>query len=321
MYDVTTLGESFVDFTPLIPETNMVNSEGFKKNAGGAVANVACGVATLGGKAAFLGKMSEDPFGEFLYKTLSDKKVDLSGVMRTNEAPTKLAFVNYLPSGARDFVFWGNPSADEIYREVELNNDILDNTKIFHFGSISMICEDSFNATMTAITRAKSKGALISYDPNVRMRLWPNQAEAKDKIVLGLDRADIIKIADGELNLCTGTDDIDEGLEMLTFMGAKIAIVTCGENGLYYKWGNHKGFLPSYKVPTVDTTGAGDAFVSALLFQISKQKLSILEYDEALVRGVLDFASRAGAIVVTKPGAIPSMPTFDDIKNFKAERY
>lgn len=317
MYDVVTLGESFVDFTPLTPETCMVDSEGFKKNAGGAVANVVCGVATLGGKSAFLGKMSLDPFGEFLYKTLSDKKVDMSGVMRTNEAPTKLAFVNYLPNGARDFVFYGNPSADEIYKEVELKNDILDNTKVFHFGSISMICEDSFNATMTAITRAKSKGALISYDPNVRMRLWKDQGEAKEKIVLGLERADIIKIADVELKLCTGTDDIDEGLEMLAFMGAKIAMVTCGENGLYYKWGNHKGFLPSYNVKAVDTTGAGDAFVAALLFQISKQNLAIMEYDDALVRGVLDFASRAGAIVVTKPGAIPSMPTFEEIKNFK----
>lgn len=316
MYDVVTLGESFVDFTPLTPETCMVDSEGFKKNAGGAVANVVCGVATLGGKSAFLGKMSLDPFGEFLYKTLSDKKVDMSGVMRTNEAPTKLAFVNYLPNGARDFVFYGNPSADEIYREVELKNDILDNTKVFHFGSISMICEDSFNATMTAITRAKSKGALISYDPNVRMRLWKDQGEAKEKIVLGLERADIIKIADVELKLCTGTDDIDEGLEMLAFMGAKIAMVTCGENGLYYKWGNHKGFLPSYNVKAVDTTGAGDAFVAALLFQISKQNLAIMEYDDPLVRGVLDFASRAGAIVVTKPGAIPSMPTFEEIKNF-----
>ncbi|MBQ7258086.1 MAG: carbohydrate kinase [Abditibacteriota bacterium] len=321
MYDVVTLGESFVDFTPIIPETNMVDSEGFKKNAGGAVSNVACGVATLGGSAAFLGKIGLDPFGEFLYQTFKSKGVDVSGIRRTKEALTKLAFVNYLPNGSRDFVFWGNPSADEIYKESELEYRILDNTKVFHYGSISMIADDSYKATMSAITRAKLKGALISYDPNVRMRLWPDELIAKEKIVEGLNRADIIKIADGELKLCTGTDDINEGLEILSFLGAKIALVTAGEGGVYYKWGNYKGFIPAYKVKCVDSTGAGDAFVSALLFQIARRDVPVLEYDEAYVKGVLDFASRAGAIVVTKPGAIPSMPTFDEIKDFECERY
>ena len=321
MYDVVTLGESFVDFTPIVPETKMSLSEGFMKNAGGAVANVACGVATLGGKSAFLGKMGNDPFGDFLFETLKNKKVDVSGVKRTDKAKTKLAFVNYLPDGKRKFVFWGSPSADEIYKEVELEKSIIENTKIFHFGSISMIAEDSYQATMSAITLAKAKGALISYDPNVRMDLWQDQFVAREKITEGLNRADIIKIADNELKLCTGTEDIDEGLEMLSFIGAKIALITLGEGGVYYKWGNNKGYLASYKVNCIDSTGAGDSFVSALLFQIARQNIPILDYDESLSRGVLDFACKAGAIVVTKHGAIPSMPTFDDIKNFTCERY
>ena len=282
---------------------------------------MACGVATLGGSAAFLGKIGLDPFGEFLYQTFKSKGVDVSGIRRTKEALTKLAFVNYLPNGSRDFVFWGNPSADEIYKESELEYRILDNTKVFHYGSISMIADYSYKATMSAITRAKLKGALISYDPNVRMRLWPDELIAKEKIVEGLNRADIIKIADGELKLCTGTDDINEGLEILSFLGAKIALVTAGEGGVYYKWGNYKGFIPAYKVKCVDSTGAGDAFVSALLFQIARRDVPVLEYDEAYVKGVLDFASRAGAIVVTKPGAIPSMPTFEEIKDFECERH
>ena len=321
MYDVVTLGESLVDFTPIIPDTGMVESEGFKKNAGGAVANVVCGVATLGGKAAFLGKIGLDPFGDFLYETFRAKNVDVKGVKRTSDAPTKLAFVNYLPNGNRDFVFWGDPSADEIFTEDELECSILENTKIFHFGSISMISDDGYKATMTAITKAKAKGALISYDPNVRMRLWSNPQEAKDKIVQGLERADIIKIADVELKICTGTDDINEGLDILAFMGAKIVMVTCCENGLHYKWGKHKGFLPSYKVKTVDTTGAGDSFMAALLYQIARQDISIHDYEKDLVEGVLDFATRAGAIVVTKPGAIPSQPTFDEVRQFKGEKY
>ncbi|MBQ0105446.1 MAG: carbohydrate kinase [Armatimonadetes bacterium] len=321
MYDVVTLGESFVDFTPIIPETPMAESQGFKKNAGGAVANVACGVASLGGKAAFLGKMGEDPFGEFLFETLKGKGVDVSGVKRTKEAQTKLAFVNYKTNGDRDFVFWGKPSADEIYREDEIEYSLLDNAKIFHFGSISLIAPDSYDATMSAIRRARTKGALISYDPNVRPKLWPSKAEAKEKINEGLNMADIIKIADTELKICTSTDDPDEGLERLSFPGAKIALVTAGEGGVYYKWHNNKGFLPAYKVKSVDTTGAGDSFVASLLYQISRNNTDIEKYTDEQVREVLDFAERAGAIVVTKPGAIPSMPTYEEVKNFKCETY
>lgn len=321
MYDVVTLGESFVDFTPMIPETPMTESEGFKKNAGGAVANVACGVSVLGGKSAFLGKMGSDPFGEFLYETFRAKGVDVSGVRRTDEAQTKLAFVNYKLNGDRDFVFWGKPSADEIYREEELENKILDNTKIFHFGSISLISEDSYRATLAAISRVKSKGILVSYDPNVRMRLWPCEAEAKEKINEGLNFADIIKIADTELKICTGTNDIEEGLERLAFLGAKIALVTSGEGGVNYKWGHHKGFVPAYKVRAVDTTGAGDAFVSSLLYQISRNDIPVMDYKEENIREVIDFAERSGAIVVTKPGAIPSMPTWEEVKTFNVPKY
>lgn len=321
MFDVVTLGESFVDFTPIIPETPMAESEGFGKNAGGAVANVACGVASLGGKSAFLGKMGTDPFGEFLYETFKAKGVDVSGVKRSDEAQTKLAFVNYKPNGDRDFVFWGKPSADEIYKKEELECKILADTKIFHFGSISLIAPDSYHATVTAIAKAKSAGALISYDPNVRMRLWPSETMAKERINEGLNYADIIKIADTELKICTGTHDIDEGLERLAFLGAKIVLLTSGDGGCHYKWLNHKGFLPAYKVRVVDTTGAGDSFVSALLFQIARNEVSVNEYTDDMVRSVIDFAERAGAIVVTKPGAIPSMPSFEQVKNFKAETY
>ena len=310
MYDVVTLGEAFVDFTPIVPETGIVTSEGFKKNAGGAVANVAAGVASLGGSSAFLGKVGNEPFGHFLFETLKNKGVDMSGVKFTDEAMTKLAFVNYLENGQREFIFYGKPSADEIYNEFELEDSILDNTKIFHFGSISLIADDSYRATMEAINRAKAKGALISYDPNVRLMLWKDEVEAKNKITEGLNRADIIKIADNELELVTGTTEIEEGLDMLLFMGAKIALITKGPKGVEYKWGNQRGFLPAYRVPVVDETGAGDAFVSALLFQISKQNKPILEYDEALIKGVIDFACKTGAMVVTKHGGIPSMPTF-----------
>jgi len=315
MLDVVCLGELLIDFTTKVTGASIIDSKEFIKHAGGSPANTAVGVATLGGNSALMGKVGDDPFGKFLYKTLKEKNVNVSGLRLTKEAKTRLAFVDNLANGKREFIFYGTPSADELYCDIDLEHKLLLNTKIFHFGSIALVNDCVYKAAIEAISLARGKGVLISYDPNVRLDMWPNESMAKERITECIRMSDIVKISDEELEISTGTSEIEEALEIVTLMGPKIAIVTRGDSGVDYKWGAYRGYIPSFKVDLVDATGAGDSFAAALLFQISKQNKPIDSYDDSLIRGVIAFAAKVGAIVVTKHGAIPAMPTFEEVSN------
>lgn len=313
MIDVVCLGELLIDFTTANTGECIAESDSFIKHAGGSPANTCVGVCALGGTSAFLGKVGDDPFGRYLYNVLKDKGVDVTGLRLTKEAKTRLAFVDNLPDNKREFIFYGTPSADELYNEDDLEMSIVNRAKIFHFGSISLVNDCLFAAAQIAIGKARSKGALISYDPNVRLNMWPSETAARERIATCLRLADIVKVSDEEMEIVTGTNEIEEALDIMILMGAKIAIITKGDSGIEYKWGAYRGYVPSYKVDMVDATGAGDSFAAGLLFQIAKQNKPISKYDDSLVRGVIDFAAKVAAIVVTKHGAIPAMPSFDEV--------
>ncbi|CAL9133310.1 unnamed protein product [Musa acuminata var. zebrina] len=305
---IVSFGEMLIDFVPTVSGVSLAEAPGFLKAPGGAPANVAIAVARLGGRCAFLGKLGDDEFGRMLAAILKDNGVDDAGVSFDAGARTALAFVTLRADGEREFMFYRNPSADMLLTEAELNLDLIGRAAIFHYGSISLITEPCRSAHLKAMEAAKEAGALLSYDPNLRLPLWPSAAEAREQILSIWDQADIIKVSDVELEFLTGTESVEDEVAMRLWRPSlKLLLVTLGEKGCKYYTKDFHGSVESYAVKQVDTTGAGDAFVGALLGKIVEDQSAL--QDEKKLRELLRFANACGAITTTKKGAIPSLPT------------
>ncbi|KAM2624252.1 hypothetical protein TB1_031243 [Malus domestica] len=304
---IVSFGEMLIDFVPTESGVSLAEAPGFLKAPGGAPANVAIAVARLGGKAAFVGKLGDDEFGHMLAGILKQYGVTGEGISFDQGARTALAFVTLRADGEREFMFYRNPSADMLLKPDELNIELIKSAKVFHYGSISLIVEPCRSAHLKAMEVAKEAGALLSYDPNLREALWPSREEAKKQIMSIWDKADVIKVSDVELEFLTGSPKIDDANAMTLWRDSlKLLLVTLGEKGCRYYTKNFRGVVESFEVNAVDTTGAGDSFVGALLAKIVDDH-SILE-DEKRLREVLKFANACGAITTTKKGAIPALP-------------
>ncbi|CAM8893317.1 unnamed protein product [Rhodiola kirilowii] len=305
---VVSFGEMLIDFVPTVSGVSLSGAPGFLKAPGGAPANVAIAVSRLGGKSAFVGKLGDDDFGHMLAGILRDNGVVDGGICFDEGARTALAFVTLRNDGEREFMFYRNPSADMLLTPGELNLDIIRSAKIFHYGSISLIVEPCRSAHLKAMKVAREAGALLSYDPNLRLPLWPSAEEAREQIMSIWDEADIIKVSDNELEFLTGSDTVDDATALSLWRpNMKLMLVTCGEKGCNYYTKNFHGTVHGYHVKTIDTTGAGDSFIGALLTKLVDDH-SVIE-DEAKLVGVLKFANACGAITTTKKGAIPALPT------------
>ncbi|KAJ9178351.1 hypothetical protein P3X46_010239 [Hevea brasiliensis] len=308
---IVSFGEMLIDFVPTVSGVSLAEAPGFLKAPGGAPANVAIAVARLGGKAAFVGKLGDDEFGHMLAGILKENGVIADGINFDKGARTALAFVTLRADGEREFMFYRNPSADMLLTPEELNLELIRSARVFHYGSISLIVEPCRSAHLKAIEAAKEAGALLSYDPNLRLPLWPSPEEAREQILSIWDKAEVIKVSDVELEFLTGSDKIDDADALsLWHPNLKLLLVTLGEKGCRYYTKNFHGSVEAFHVNTVDTTGAGDSFVGALLLKIVDDQ-SILE-DEPRLREVLKFANACGAITTTKKGAIPALPTEDE---------
>ncbi|KAK9200930.1 hypothetical protein WN944_016130 [Citrus x changshan-huyou] len=311
---IVSFGEMLIDFVPTVSGVSLAEAPGFLKAPGGAPANVAIAVARLGGKAAFVGKLGDDEFGHMLAGILKENGVSADGINFDQGARTALAFVTLRADGEREFMFYRNPSADMLLRPDELNLELIRSAKVFHYGSISLIVEPCRSAHLEAMKAAKEAGALLSYDPNLRLPLWPSPEEAREQIMSIWDKAEVIKVSDVELEFLTGSDKIDdESALSLWHPNLKLLLVTLGEHGCRYYTKSFKGAVDAFHVNTVDTTGAGDAFVGALLGKLVDDQ-SVLE-DEPRLREILKFANACGAITTTKKGAIPALPTESEALN------
>ncbi|KAK4483393.1 hypothetical protein RD792_010579 [Penstemon davidsonii] len=309
---IVSFGEMLIDFVPTVSGVSLAEAPGFLKAPGGAPANVAIAVARLGGAASFVGKLGDDEFGHMLAGILKENGVSADGVNFDKGARTALAFVTLRADGEREFMFYRNPSADMLLTPDELNLDLIRSAKVFHYGSISLIVEPCRSAHMKAMEAAKAAGALLSYDPNLRLPLWPSAEEAKKQILSIWKTADLIKVSDVELEFLTGSDKIDDESAMsLWHDNLKLLLVTLGEKGCRYYTKNFRGGVDGYHVKAVDTTGAGDSFVGALLCKIVDDH-SIIE-DEARLKEVLKYACACGAITTTKKGAIPALPSHSEV--------
>ncbi|KAK9914161.1 hypothetical protein M0R45_037954 [Rubus argutus] len=311
---VVCFGEMLIDFVPTVAGVSLAEAPAFLKAPGGAPANVAVGISRLGGSAGFIGKVGDDEFGKMLADILKENNVDTSGVRFDPNARTALAFVTLRADGEREFLFFRNPSADMLLHESELEISLLKKAKIFHYGSISLIDEPSRSTHLAAMSIAKKSGCILSYDPNLRLPLWPSAEDARKEIMSIWDQADIIKISEDEITFLTGGDDPYDDNVVLTKLfhpNLSLLVVTEGSEGCRYYTPNFRGRVAGVKVKPVDTTGAGDAFVSGILNSIASD--SSLFQDEKKLREALLFANACGAITVTERGAIPAMPTKEDV--------
>jgi fructokinase len=303
---IVCFGELLIDFVALESGVSVGEASGFQKAPGGAPANVAVAVARLGQSSAFLGQVGDDPFGHYLAGVLEGEQVDVRGLRFSSEARTALAFVSLTKEGERSFVFYRHPSADMLMRPEDVALEVIDSQRIFHFGSITLIGEPSRSATLMAAQHARSKGLLISYDPNLRMSLWKDAESARAGMLSGLNYAHILKISDEELQFLTNSDDITS----LWRDEMSLIVVTHGAGGATLYTRKETVFYPGFQVATVDTTGAGDAFVAALLVGILEHSTpedvqGYLPY----LKKILCLANAAGALTTTKRGAIPALPT------------
>lgn len=305
-YDVVSLGELLIDFT-----RNGESDQGnqlFEANPGGAPSNVLAILNKLGRKTAFIGKVGNDQFGNLLKSSLESVSIGTDGLIMDKDENTTLAFVHTAPDGDRDFSFYRKPGADMMLREDELNEDLLRQTRIFHFGSLSMTDVLVEKATKKAISIAKESGALISFDPNLREPLWDNLDKAKEKIIYGIQQCDVLKISDNELEFVTGDPTIEGGIKSLQEnYDLKLLLVTLGKAGSVACWGGRRVEVKGFpQESTVDTTGAGDTFCGSALNFVLEYGIDGLNPDN--VKEMLTFANMAAALVTTKKGALLSMP-------------
>ncbi|XP_043701856.1 probable fructokinase-6, chloroplastic [Telopea speciosissima] len=313
---VVCFGEMLIDFVPTVNGISLAEAPAFKKAPGGAPANVAVGISRLGGSSAFIGKVGEDEFGYMLADILKENNVNSDGMRFDPGARTALAFVTLKSDGEREFMFYRNPSADMLLKESELDFDLIRKAKIFHYGSISLITEPCKSAHIAAAKAAKDAGVLLSYDPNLRIHLWPSVESAREGILSIWELADIIKVSEEEISFLTkGEDPYDDAVVRKLFPPSlKLLVVTEGPEGCRYYSKDFSGRVHGIPVDAVDTTGAGDAFVAGLLSQLAATDLSLLQEEDRL-REALKFANACGALTVMERGAIPALPSREAVMN------
>lgn len=310
-YDVTALGELLIDFTE-----NGVSGQGnplFEANPGGAPCNVLAMLTKLGHKTAFIGKVGDDFFGKQLKEAIEEVGIDSTGLCMDKEIHTTLAMVHTHPDGDRDFSFYRNPGADMMLKESEVKEELIKESKLFHFGTLSMTHEDVRKATKKAIQIAEDAGNIISFDPNLREPLWNSLDEAKEQILYGLSHCHILKISDNEIQWLTGQEDYTDGVKwILERYQIPLILVSMGKEGSRaYYGGKMVEVKPFIQKNTIETTGAGDTFCGCVLHYICEHGLENLT-EENLFE-MLQFANAAASIITTRKGALRVMPEEKEI--------
>ena len=316
-YDVIALGELLIDMTD-----NGLSEQGntlFEANPGGAPCNVLAMLRKLNHKVGFIGKVGDDIFGHKLKAVLNDVGINTDNLLIDKDCRTTLAFVETHADGDRSFSFYRNPGADMMLRKEDINEKLLEQTKIFHFGTLSMTHEDARQATMYAVETAKKNGAIISFDPNIREMLWESLETAKEQVHYGLKMCDILKISDNEIQWLTGEQDFTAGVKKIRAeYDIPLILVSMGKDGsraYYLEEGASEIFVEEKAVlqkNTIETTGAGDTFMGCILHYILQKGLKGLK--QADLSEMLQFANAAASIITTRKGALRVMPNLQEIE-------
>lgn len=318
IYDAVALGEYLIDF---VPDGLSASGEPLlERNPGGAPVNVLAALAKLGNKTAFIGKVGQDPFGEYLRDVLIRQGIADEGLVLSRDAHTTMAFVHLDERGERSFHFARQPGADALLTKAEVRPELTSGTRLFHFGSISLTSEPSRQATLHAVEAARQAGAIVSYDPNWRPSLWETDELGLVWMKSGLEQAHIVKVSDEELALLTGqpdagTPELAAGAEALVLRyGLDVLLVTRGAAGTYYRTARYAGEVAASRVVPVDTTGAGDAFMGAFLHRVLGSETKPADWSEEELRSAVAFANAGGALATTRKGAIHSLGTLEEIE-------
>lgn len=317
-YDVVALGELLIDFTE-----NGLSGQGnplLEANPGGAPCNVLAMLNKLGKKTAFIGKVGNDQFGKMLKEVVEKSGTDVSALAMDDQVHTTLAFVHTFPDGDREFSFYRNPGADMMLTKEEVDPELIKKARIFHFGTLSSTHAGVREATRYAIDVAKENGLLVSFDPNLREPLWDSLDQAKEEILYGMSKCDILKISDNEMEFMTGTTDYNKGVEMLREQfDIPLICVTLGKEGsrAFYKDMIVEA-APFVREDTIETTGAGDTFEACTLNYILEHGLEGLT--EENLKEMLTFANAGASIITTRKGALKVMPEKAEIEKVIRER-
>ena len=309
-YDVIALGELLIDFT-MNGQSEQGNNM-FEACPGGAPCNVLALLNKMGKKTAFIGKVGKDQFGALLRDTITEAGIDASNLMVDENVNTTLAFVQTVPDGDREFSFYRNPGADMMLTADEVNPEVVKDTKVFHFGTLSMTHEGVREATKKAVETAKANGCLVSFDPNLRPPLWSSLDLAKEQMEYGFGKCDILKISDNEIQFVSGKEDYDEGIAYLQeTYNIPLILLTMGKDGsrAYYK--GMRVERPGFSVKAIETTGAGDTFCGSSLNYLVDHDFENLTEEQ--LGEMLTFANAAAALVTTKKGAIKAMPVKEEV--------
>lgn len=309
-YDVIALGELLIDFT-MNGQSEQENNM-FEACPGGAPCNVLALLNKMGKKTAFIGKVGKDQFGALLRDTITEAGIDASNLMVDENVNTTLAFVHTFPDGDREFSFYRNPGADMMLTADEVNPEVVKDTKVFHFGTLSMTHEGVREATKKAVETAKANGCLVSFDPNLRPPLWGSLDLAKEQMEYGFGKCDILKISDNEIQFVSGKEDYDEGIAYLQeTYNIPLILLTMGKDGsrAYYK--GMRVERPGFSVKAIETTGAGDTFCGSSLNYLVDHDFENLTEEQ--LGEMLTFANAAAALVTTKKGAIKAMPVKEEV--------
>ncbi|MDD7219676.1 MAG: carbohydrate kinase [Clostridia bacterium] len=317
-FDVTALGELLIDFTE-----NGISTQGnpiLEANPGGAPCNVLAMLEKLGKKTAFIGKVGRDMFGLQLKNVVEEVGIDTRNLILDDDVHTTLAFVHTYPDGDRDFSFYRNPGADMMLTRSEVMKELIQDSRIFHFGTLSSTHEGVREATRYAIDVAKEAGCIISFDPNLRPPLWNSLEDARREIEYGLGKCDILKISDNEVEFLFGTTDYDKGAGLICEKyHIPLILITMGKDGsrAYYK-GLRVEAAPFLQEKTIETTGAGDTFCAGCLNYILEHGLNDLT--EENLREMLTFSNAAASLITTRKGALRVMPSQQEVMDFIKSR-
>ncbi len=312
--EIICLGEALIDITPPSRGTSIIATGQMAMAAGGAPANVAVGLSRLGTAVGFVGRVGADFFGQHLADVLAQNGVDVSHLGRDSGANTGLAFVTWDEHGDATYLFYRNPSADTRLDPADLDPAYLAQAQVLQFGSLLLATEPSAAATYRALEIMQAAGKLLSYDLNLRLSGWSDEATARAVVGRPLDQANIVKLNRPELAFFTGESDPALGTARLWRDNLRLVVVTLDREGCFYRTRTASGFVAAFMVEAVDTVGAGDGFMAGLLDGLRRGKFDF--EDEGLVRQACRQAGAVGALSVTRPGAIPAMPSRSEVDDF-----
>ena len=320
MIDVVALGELLIDFTCV-----STDPEGYPTMAahpGGAPANFLAALSQFGASTALLGKVGTDAFGKMLKNTLDGAGISTKGLLADDHFFTTLAFVTLDETGNREFSFSRKPGADTQLRFEDLDLSMIDDCRIFHFGTLSLTDEPARTATQKAVAYAKKAGKLITYDPNLRKPLWKSLDTAREQLIWGLQQADVVKISDEEVEFLFGLG-VREGADyILEHFPVKLVFVTCGPDGCYFKNKTASGHVPGLSgLKVIDTTGAGDIFGGSAVWKLLQANKAPENLNAEELTDTVRFACTSAGLSTTCSGGISSVHSYDDVMKRLRETY